>query len=102
MTTKSTRHKLPALLYALCFLPAFISCKKDIEVIPIKAETKSNFSLDARPNILFIVGDDVGYEIPTFNGGQSYSTINIDKLAKNGIRFTQCHSSPMCAPSRVT
>src|SRR6185295_1797504 len=39
-------------------------------------------------------------EIPTFNGGRSYSTPNLDKLAQDGMRFTQCRSSPLCSPSR--
>jgi len=53
-----------------------------------------------RPNIIFILADDIGYEIPTFDGGRSYSTPNLDKLAQDGMRFTQCRSSPLCSPSR--
>lgn len=53
-----------------------------------------------KPNIIFIVADDFGYEIPTVNGGESYSTPNMDKLADEGMRFTQCYSSPICCPTR--
>lgn len=52
------------------------------------------------PNIIFILADDFGYEIPTIDGGQSYSTPNIDRLARQGLRFTRGHSSPLCSPSR--
>ena len=52
-------------------------------------------------NVILIVGDDVGYEIPTCNGGQSYVTPNIDSMAANGMHFTQCYSAPECSPSRI-
>jgi arylsulfatase A len=55
-----------------------------------------------KPNIVLIMADDMGYEIPGYTGGQSYHTPNIDHLAKTGIRFTHCYSNPKCAPSRVT
>lgn len=53
------------------------------------------------PNIILILADDVGFEIPTSNGGGSYSTPAIDELAANGVRFTQCYACPNCCPSRV-
>lgn len=55
---------------------------------------------DKRPNIILIMADDVGYEIPTCNGGQSYYTPTLDAMADGGMRFTQCYSTPLCAPSR--
>jgi len=55
----------------------------------------------ARPNIVFIMADDVGCEVLGCYGGTSYKTPNLDKLAQTGIRFTHCYSSPVCAPSRV-
>ena len=57
---------------------------------------------DRPPNIVLIMADDVGYEILGCNGGTSYETPNIDKLAETGVRFTHCYSTPKCAPSRVT
>jgi len=54
----------------------------------------------AKPNIIFILGDDIGYPIPTINGGQSYSTPAIDYMAKHGMNFTSCEASPLCSPSR--
>ncbi len=52
-------------------------------------------------NIIFILTDDVGYEIPGFTGGQSYSTPNLDNMAAGGTQFVQCYGSPLCSPSRV-
>lgn len=55
-----------------------------------------------RPNVLLIMADDLGYECLGCYGGTSYKTPNLDKLARGGIRFTNCFSTPKCSPSRVT
>ena len=55
----------------------------------------------SEPNIVFFLADDFGTEIPGCYGGQSYQTPNIDLMAANGMRFTQCFSSPLCSPSRI-
>ena len=54
-----------------------------------------------RPNIILIMADDFGYECVTANGGQSYQTPNLDRLAASGVRFEQCHVQPLCTPTRV-
>ncbi|MGN6136226.1 MAG: sulfatase-like hydrolase/transferase [Aureliella sp.] len=54
-----------------------------------------------RPNIVLIMADDFGYECVTANGGQSYQTPNLDRLAASGLRFTGCHVQPLCTPTRV-
>src|ERR1035441_10055146 len=56
----------------------------------------------AKPNILFILSDDMGYgDIGCF-GGKFAPTPNLDHLAQEGIRFTQYYSvSPICSPSRA-
>src|SRR5215218_5809675 len=56
---------------------------------------------DAKPNVVLILADDFGYECVTANGGQSYQTPNLDKLAKGGVRFEHCHVQPLCTPTRV-
>ncbi len=60
-----------------------------------KAQNKT----DARPNILLIVADDLGYADLGCYGGE-IKTPNIDALAMQGIRFTHFHTSPLCAPTR--
>ncbi len=52
-------------------------------------------------NIVFILVDDIGYECFGCYGSKEYSTPNVDKLAENGIRFTNCYAQPLCTPSRV-
>jgi arylsulfatase A len=55
-----------------------------------------------RPNIVFILMDDMGWRDVGFMGNRFVETPNIDKLAKNGLVFTQSYSSaPNCAPTRA-
>ena len=55
----------------------------------------------ARPNIVLIMADDLGYETIGANGGTSYKTPTLDALAAGGVRFTQCYVQPLCTPTRV-
>ncbi len=55
----------------------------------------------SRPNILFIMADDLGAECLGCYGGTSYKTPHLDALARTGIRFAHGHSTPLCSPSRV-
>lgn len=53
-----------------------------------------------KPNIVLILADDMGIECLSAYGGTSHRTPNIDRLAKEGMRFTHCFSNPLCSPSR--
>lgn len=54
-----------------------------------------------KPNIIYILADDLGYGELGCYGQKKIETPNIDQLAANGIRFTQHYSgAPVCAPSR--
>ena len=55
----------------------------------------------ARPNIVLIMADDLGFECIGANGGTSYRTPVLDQLASEGVRFEHCYSQPICTPSRV-
>lgn len=55
---------------------------------------------DNRPNILLIVADDLGYADLGCYGGD-IRTPTIDKLASDGMLFTQFHTAPTCAPTRA-
>ena len=53
------------------------------------------------PNIIFILADDLGYHDLGCYGQERIQTRNIDRMAAEGIRFTQCYTgSTICAPSR--
>ncbi len=54
-----------------------------------------------KPNIIFILADDLGYGDPGCYGGTLIGTPNIDRLAEEGLRFTQAYAGgPVCTPSR--
>lgn len=77
----------------LLFLFAFIGC------------TSLNFdstSIDAKPNIIYILADDLGYGDVGAYGQTKIETPNIDALAKGGMLFTQHYTgAPVCAPARA-
>jgi arylsulfatase A-like enzyme len=55
-----------------------------------------------KPNIVYILADDLGYGDLGCYGQQKIETPNIDALAKEGKRFTQHYAFPVCAPSRYS
>jgi arylsulfatase len=56
---------------------------------------------DARPDILVIVADDLGYSDIGAYGGE-IRTPTLDTLAKGGVRFTQMHNNARCCPTRAS
>lgn len=55
-----------------------------------------------RPNIVFIVADDLGYADVSCYGRRDLATPNVDRIAAQGVRFTQAYAnSPVCTASRV-
>ncbi len=66
-----------------------------------KATTSSLASLNERPNVLFILADDLGWGDLSCYGRPDYRTPNLDGLARQGLRFTNAYSaSPVCTPTR--
>ncbi|MEI6467011.1 MAG: sulfatase [Verrucomicrobiota bacterium] len=55
----------------------------------------------ARPNIIFILADDLGYTDVGCFGSKYYETPNIDRLAAQGTRFTSFHQHQNCTPTRA-
>lgn len=56
---------------------------------------------DRKPNVILVVADDLGYGDLGCYGQQKFKTPNIDRLAREGMRFTQFYAgSTVCAPSR--
>lgn len=55
-----------------------------------------------KPNIIFILADDLGFAEVSCNGADKYRTPNIDKLASKGLRFTNAYTPSLCGPSRAT
>lgn len=65
--------------------------------------TTAGFSqTTTRPNLLFILADDMGWADLSCYGRPDYKTPNLDRLASQGIRFTNAYSAaPVCTPTRV-
>jgi len=56
----------------------------------------------ARPNIILIMADDMGYADAGFTGATDIKTPNLDKIAASGVVFSQGYAShPFCGPSRA-
>ncbi len=72
------------------------SCKKEG-----KPSITAGSLPESHTNIIVILGDDVGYELPTFTGGRSYATPTLDMMAHQGIQFSNFYSHPDGSPSRM-
>lgn len=58
---------------------------------------------NSKPNVLFILVDDYGWMDVGAYGSEFYETPNIDRLAKNGMKFTNAYTaSPVCSPTRAS
>jgi arylsulfatase len=71
----------------------------------VRAQTQSYNSEKPnihRPNIIIIFLDDVGYGDMENYGGYGYTTPHIDKLANEGMRFTNFYAQPVCSASRAS
>jgi len=80
------------ILYSLCLIITIS--------IEINAKTIA-FQKQSKPNIVFILADDLGYGDLSCYGQQKFATPHIDLLAKKGMIFTQHYSGcTVCAPSR--
>lgn len=55
----------------------------------------------ARPNIVFVLSDDMGWAQPGFNGSTKGLTPNMDRLATEGLRLNEYYTHSVCAPTRA-
>jgi arylsulfatase A len=61
------------------------------------------FAARRRPNIVFVLADDLGYGELGCYGNRFNETPNLDRLASDGVRFTQAYAAaPVCSPTRVS
>jgi arylsulfatase A-like enzyme len=88
---KNNKSLLPVLLFLATLICGGNAISKD----RIKQQSK-------KPNIIYIMADDLGYGDVGFNGQEKIKTPNIDRLAKEGIIFRQHYSgTAVCGPSRA-
>ncbi len=96
---KKNKYKLIK-FYPLTIVAASLTSCLTANTTGIVLETSDNLNED-NPNIIFILADDLGYADISCLGQTRFSTPNIDKLASQGMLFTQHYSgSSVSAPSR--
>lgn len=95
ITKKYIRKEIKVTASVLVLLVVFGGCREKIEQIVPK-------SVEKLPNIIYVLADDLGYgDIKAFNPDGKIKTPHIDKLASEGIKFTDAHtSSAVCTPTR--
>jgi len=67
----------------------------------LPAQTPAGNPGGKKPNIMFILADDLGISGLSCYGADHYKTPNIDKLAREGTRYTHAYTAPLCGPSRA-
>jgi arylsulfatase len=70
-----------------------------VAALVLMPSTRAGAAEPARPNVLIILADDMGFSDAGCYGGE-IATPNLDKLAKNGLRFTQFYNTARCWPTR--
>lgn len=90
-------------------MPSLASAFSASSAVPIALATFIALALagqmataaDQRPNIVLIMADDVSWECFGSYGAEDYQTPRLDALARKGIQFNHCYSTPICTTSRV-
>ncbi|MCX8494967.1 MAG: sulfatase-like hydrolase/transferase [Akkermansiaceae bacterium] len=70
--------------------------------LPLCTLPAADAAVARKPNIIFILGDDVGIGDIGCSGSDHYKTPNIDALASGGTRFSKAYTVSLCGPSRAT
>ena len=74
-----------------------------VAVLPFGWNFSSAVAEEMKPNIIFILADDLGYGDLSCYGQEKFATPNIDRLASEGMKFRQFYAgSTVCAPSRCS
>lgn len=69
----------------------------------LAASSRAGLAADSRPNFVFILADDLGWRDLSVEGGAFYESPNIDRIAHDGMRFTQGYAAcQVCSPSRAS
>lgn len=88
-------HRLVAAILMTALLS---SCTPpESEIVVDRATT----SVSDKPNIIFIMADDLGYNDVGFNGVEWVETPNLNELAKQSVVFDNAYMYPLCSPSRA-
>ena len=96
LAVKQTNMKIPGII--ACALIAIASSHGEVVM-----GQKNMVAKKSKPNVILIYTDDQGSLDLNIYGAKELQTPNIDRLARNGVRFTSFYSaSPVCSPSRAS
>jgi arylsulfatase A-like enzyme/lysophospholipase L1-like esterase len=88
----SMKNKIWSIIF-FAGITLFVAAKKSV------AQNKAT----VKPNIVFFLIDDMGWKDVGYNGSSFYETPNIDRLAKEGMQFTNAYAAcPVCSPTRAS
>ena len=77
-------------------------CRGIVTLLALIFFSSSTWAQNNKPNVIFILADDLGYTDVACYGSKYYETPNIDRLAKQGIRLTSGYTcGPNCTPTRA-
>lgn len=94
------KKRIQILVCALSIVGLYACGSKSSDKKNVSTTTESNIK---KPNIIYILADDLGYGDLSSYGQKMFTTPNIDKLASEGMLFTQHYAgNTVCAPSRST
>jgi arylsulfatase A-like enzyme len=84
--------------------PRLLGCAAALAVLPTGAGLAQTTPTASPPNVLLIIGDDMGVEtLASYGvGARPPATPNLDRLADEGVRFDNFWSQPVCSPTRAT
>ncbi len=100
-TARTTKNIVAA--HALAAILLIGACGTDQTPVETTSVPESSSLTIGRPNIVFILVDDLGYsDIGAYNSETFYETPNVDALARDGVLFTNGYAAnPVCSPSRA-
>ncbi|MBU3026136.1 MULTISPECIES: arylsulfatase [Zobellia] len=85
-----------SILFVFSLLLSLGACKEETKTV-----TTTTANTQQKPNIIYILADDLGYGDLSSYGQKKFETPRIDELAQRGMKFTQHYSgAPVCAPAR--
>ena len=97
------RHRIIPFLVAICLLPVTLPALILYgHAQAVWSQTLLPTTATAtRPNIIFILADDLGWSDLGCYGADLHETPHLDRLARAGLRFTQAYAMPVCSPTRA-
>jgi arylsulfatase B len=96
--------KQSIIIASILIIASLLSCSKDTEEVEKTEETEEVVNISSSPNIILLIGDDLGWDaIGNYPGISSTkaNTPTLDSLARNGVTFNNYWVNPVCAPTRA-